>query len=150
MVWLSFIHHLAAFIFLSFFLPSSGQCFQLRPCVSITVSSFWVILQNYTAYRENKRPNILVYFWYRYRFRQGFPFENTKMFQLVFRRCRDSNPRPRIMAQIACPRRFPLDQEASPYLFLLLWFELRFILTYHWHCKQIGNSSSFKYFQDYN
>ena len=38
----------------------SQEGWKLRSCVLLTVLGFWIISQNYTAYCENKRPNILV------------------------------------------------------------------------------------------
>ena len=39
---------------LPWFQTIASICFLLRPCVSVTVSGFWVILGKCTAYRENK------------------------------------------------------------------------------------------------
>ena len=48
----------------------------IRPCVLTTVLCFWVISQNYTAYRKNKRLNISLYlrYWYWYRKSDLFRF----------------------------------------------------------------------------
>ena len=51
----------------------------VRPCVSVTVSGFRIVLRKCTAYRENKKPNSSVYFRYRYRYRKSdsFGFRET-------------------------------------------------------------------------
>ena len=57
--------------------------YKLRPCVSVRLSNFGIISRNYTAYRENKRPNSLVHFRIAFPYRQGFPFENFRTFSNI-------------------------------------------------------------------
>ena len=42
--------------------PSQKSVSELRPCISVTVLGFRVILRKCTAYRENKKPNSSVHF----------------------------------------------------------------------------------------
>jgi hypothetical protein len=53
--------------------------YTLRPCESVTVSESRVFSGKCTGKTDNRNTNSSVHFRYRYQFRQGFPFENTKM-----------------------------------------------------------------------
>ena len=56
----------------------------MRPCVSVTVSEFGIILRNYTDFRENKKPNILVQFLYRPSLSTGVSFRKFSDFLEYF------------------------------------------------------------------
>ena len=63
-----------------FALQKSKSVQELRPCVSVAVSEFGIISQNYTDFREIKKPNISVQFSYRPSLSTGVPFRKFSDF----------------------------------------------------------------------